>query len=254
LNTAVAILKSLLDFVQHQRGRFDEFEALGKRLCINEKYSEELRRPRHQNVRLQPLDLARGEEVVLTAKENFLTKSFLPCIDTLLVCLKSRINAYAGVCDRFGFLLNFPSMDPDSIMAAADNLLRFYSNDFDDTFGSELVQFQSFLSAFLDQKPTECTLERYMYSLLIEKDVVATFPNTTVALKIYLTLMITNSTGERSFSKMKLVKNLLRSSMGQERLNHLTVMSLESDILRQVDISDVLHIFATGKARKTVLP
>lgn len=43
-------------------------------------------------------------------------------------------------------------------------------------------------------------------------------PNIIVCLRILLTLPITVASGERSFSKLKIIKNYLRSSMAQQRL------------------------------------
>ena len=88
---------------------------------------------------------------------------------------------------------------------------------------------------------------------MFEKDVSATFPNVTVMLRIYLCLMVSNCSGERSFSKLKLIKSEHRTRMGQERLNWLSLMSIESDILRQIDFSDIIDDFANLKARKQLL-
>ena len=101
----------------------------------------------------------------------------MQCIDTLCVQLKSRLAAYGQVCNRFGFLLDFLTMQPGSIQAAAEKLTTFYSNDLDANFGDELLQFQAFLREFLHQKEEDCTMEQFMYSLIIDKDVQATFPN-----------------------------------------------------------------------------
>ena len=56
--------------------------------------------------------------------------------------------------------------------------------------------------------------------------------------------------GERSFSKLKLVKNYLRNTMGQDRLNSLTLLSIEHEQLRKLDFTSVINKFAALKARK----
>ena len=65
--------------------------------------------------------------------------------------------------------------------------------------------------------------------------------------------MISNATGERSFSKLKLIKNNLRSTMGQNRLVSLSLMSIECDIMRSIDFSDIINEFARRKARRVHL-
>jgi len=57
-----------------------------------------------------------------------------------------------------------------------------------------------------------------MYKLLSSLNLSQTFPIVEIALRIYLCMMVSNASGERSFSKLERVKGDLRSSMGQERL------------------------------------
>jgi hypothetical protein len=66
-------------------------------------------------------------------------------------------------------------------------------------------------------------------------------------------MMVSNASGERSFSKLGIVKGDLRSSMGQERLSMLALMSIEHDVLRSIDFTDTIEEFAIAKARKTAI-
>ena len=45
------------------------------------------------------------------------------------------------------------------------------------------------------------------------------YPNTAIAIRTFLTIPVTVATCERSFSKLKLIKNYMRSKMGQELLS-----------------------------------
>uniref|UniRef100_A0A452I851 HAT C-terminal dimerisation domain-containing protein n=1 Tax=Gopherus agassizii TaxID=38772 RepID=A0A452I851_9SAUR len=56
-------------------------------------------------------------------------------------------------------------------------------------------------------------------------------PNTAVALRILLTLPVSVASGEGSFSKPKLLKNYLRSTMSQNRLSGLALISIETLLL-----------------------
>lgn len=85
---------------------------------------------------------------------------------------------------------------------------------------------------------------------ILKNNLVETFPNITVALRILLTLPVSVASGERSFSKLELIKNYLRSSMGQERLNNLAIISIENEIVTSLDIGDLIHDFAYLKARQ----
>jgi hypothetical protein len=79
-----------------------------------------------------------------------------------------------------------------------------------------------------------------MYKLILENKLETVFPNIEVALRIYLSLMISNCSGERSFSILRYIKNSYRSSMGQRRLNDLILLSAEQDILRELDINSLI--------------
>ena len=76
------------------------------------------------------------------------------------------------------------------------------------------------------------------------------FPNITIVLRIFLTLPVSVASGERSFSKLKLIKNYLRSTMKEERLTDLSIISIESDILDSIDINDLIKNFVAAKARR----
>ena len=48
-------------------------------------------------------------------------------------------------------------------------------------------------------------------------------------------------------------KNHLRNSMRQQRLSDLTLLSIEYEKLEALDITDIIHKFATIKARKQTI-
>lgn len=84
----------------------------------------------------------------------------------------------------------------------------------------------------------------------MKNDLRATFPNAEVALRIYLSIMVSNASGERSFSKMKYIKNRLRTSMTNERLVNLTLLSIENKILKEISVDDIIDSFQLAKSRR----
>ena len=59
--------------------------------------------------------------------------------------------------------------------------------------------------------------------------------------------MVKNWKGERSFSKLKRIKNESPASRPstEDRLNNLTLMSIESDLLNDIDFNDIISDFAS---------
>ena len=58
------------------------------------------------------------------------------------------------------------------------------------------------------------------------------------------------TSGERSFSKLKLIKTYLRSTMAQDRLSSLTTFSIKNYIANQLDLTKIVKRFAEAKARR----
>ena len=66
--------------------------------------------------------------------------------------------------------------------------------------------------------PGNISTELFLYKLIVDKRVQDTFPNVAIALRMFLVLMVTNCSAERSFCKLKQIENRLRTSMTQGRL------------------------------------
>ena len=76
------------------------------------------------------------------------------------------------------------------------------------------------------------------------------FPNTCITYRILLTIPITIASTERSFSKLKLIKSYLRSTMSQERLSGLAILSIKKKILEELEYKILIRQFASQKERK----
>ena len=94
---------------------------------------------------------------------------------------------------------------------------------------------------------SECK-EIQMFRLINESKFMPAFPNVSVVFRLYLCLMISNCSGERSFSVLKRVKNQLRLSMGQKRLNSLALLCIENKLLERIDTDDTMKSFALSKS------
>jgi len=55
-----------------------------------------------------------------------------------------------------------------------------------------------------------------------------------IAYRILLTIRVTVNSVKRSFSKLRLIKSYLRSTMLQERLNGLAILSIKNEMLKKL--------------------
>ena len=76
------------------------------------------------------------------------------------------------------------------------------------------------------------------------------YGNLTRLMKIALTLPLTSTSAERAFSKLKLIKSRLRTTMRQERLESLMLMSIEDDLLEQLDVDKLVQLFVDMAPRR----
>ena len=74
------------------------------------------------------------------------------------------------------------------------------------------------------------------------------FPNVWIAYRILLTISVTVASVERRFSKLKLIKSYIRSTMSQERLNGLAILSIEKHMPEQIDFNSLIIDFLSKKA------
>ena len=86
--------------------------------------------------------------------------------------------------------------------------------------------------------------------LALLKDVdMSTYSKLLSAVVIFVTLPVTVASAERSFSKLKLIKNYLRSSISQDRMDSLAIISIENKEAWSLNMEKLIDKFAEKKAR-----
>ena len=82
----------------------------------------------------------------------------------------------------------------------------------------------------------------------------AAFPTLIKQLQIALTIAVSTAECERSFSALKRIKTFLRSTMSEQRLTNLALLSIETQISQNLPLDEVVDRFAAAdKNRKIVL-
>ncbi|XP_065654969.1 uncharacterized protein LOC136081569 [Hydra vulgaris] len=174
--------------------------------------------------------------------------------DSILTQIEWRFEAMSAVSSDFDFLNghSLSKSSVDELKTKAKNLSKIYKTDLDSSdFQSEMASFKYQAAAMMENFEKSSPMD--ILQLIHKYSLADAYPNTAIAIRIFLTLPVTFATCERSFSKLKIIKNYLRSTTGQERLSCLAVVSIEHEVVNALDFDDVISDIASKKARKVTL-
>ena len=154
-------------------------------------------------------------------------------MDNVIGGLTVRFSAAKQISDTFSFLWNYQKMSKEELKRKAAKLAEKHSKDIS---SEDLVQEMNHITMVHNANFGRKQLGALeLLNALPEYRLESIFPNLSVSLRMFLTAPATVASAERSFSKLKLIKNYLRSTMGQDCLNNLARLSIESDIAKQID-------------------
>ena len=125
-----------------------------------------------------------------------------------------------------------------------------YAVDVNADIGPEIFNLKMIhTSNFGPKSLSPLQLLQNMFSLSLK--LTTLFPNVCIALRIFfLSMPASVAFGERSFSKLKLVKKFLRTTTVQERLDYLARLSIETDLTQRCNFNEIIFSFAKQKARR----
>ena len=184
-------------------------------------------------------------------EDRFRSRVFYAVIDIASSQISSRFQSFYEVVGKFDLLhpQKLLAMSKKELQVASQNLIQIYP-ELEPSFYFELLQLRMSFENEIKNEPTMTIREFAELLFVTYHSAASAFPNVLTTLFIFLTLPVTTPAAERSFSKLKLIKNYLRSQMSQERLDDLAVLSIESDIAEQMNHSAVAKSFANAKVRK----
>lgn len=190
-------------------------------------------------------------------KATFRKNVYFYILDQAISSLNERFEQLVKYNDMFNFLYRPTEYEGDELLLlkhCKDLQLSLSDGDHSDLDGMQLFQELEIFKTILpeeEKKKIKSPLDMLCYISL--NRFIENFPNVTIALRILLTLPVTVAPGERSFSKLKIIKNYLRSTMSQERLVGLATMSIEFEVLNHLDVNSIVSEFAEKKARRVHL-
>lgn len=199
-----------------------------------------------------------SEEVQSSSEETFTREVFYPLVDNVLASLEKRSTVLKDHRKVWGFLSNVDVAQlsgKEDLKQSCLDLERHLTDEttnVSDINGIELYHELLHVSSILDhdnKKNIKVTPKDLLCKIKTTNST-DLFPNLWVALRVLLTIPVTVASAERSFSKLKLIKTYLRSTMAQGRLNSLAILSIENDIAKNLDFKEILRTFAHAKARR----
>jgi hypothetical protein len=187
--------------------------------------------------------------VELSEEESFRVNYFLYLVDQAVVSLKTRFEQYQQYESVFGFLFssqNLQLLDDTTLDSSCSHLEQILKHDEQfDVDGKELcLELRLLRNMLPGGKMGPIDILNFL------KGMNSCFPNTIIAYRILLTIPVTIASAERSFSKLKLLKSYLRSTMLQERLNGLALIAIENNLLDDIQYEDLIEEFASKKASR----
>lgn len=191
----------------------------------------------------------------VVSNEQFEREVFSYIIKVAMDSLSDRFEALKNHSELFSFLYDFEQYEKNrlngELMKSCKNLeVALSHNDKSDIEADELFAEFSVISTIL--KTISITHALDILNAIMQRNMENVVPNFVIALRILLTTPVSVASGERSFSKLKIIKNYLRNSMNMERLNDLTLISIEHEVAESINYDDIIDDFSNQKARKII--
>lgn len=187
----------------------------------------------------------------LSNKARFKLQFYDKLMENLLSAFETRFTSLMQANDNFSFLWGqkLNSLSSLEMRSHSIKLAAIYSTDFNPgEFAVEAEYLKSAIHPFSNSIQETSPLD--VLNILTREKLDSLFINCHTALRIFLTLPVTVASNERSFSKLKIIKNYLRSSMGQDRLSNLGIMSIEHERLGMIPRDEMIHQFCMLKCRR----
>jgi len=189
-----------------------------------------------------------NEEEILEGEKQFKITYFLMIIDMAVRSLKTRFEQLESFKELFGFSMSsttLKALDGPELKVCCTTLTVVFSQGGSSDFDlNDMISELSVLQFTLSDTPMTAM---EIFEFVTKADC---YPNVSIAYRILFTMPVTVASAERSFSKLKLLKNYLRSTMSQERLNGLATLCIEKRFLDEIDINTIINEFASRNVRK----
>ena len=205
LKAPCALFKTLQDFMENLRDKFEDVESCARNKMddVAQTYQSENRRTKRR--RAFP-DESTSSDMTFSGSRQMKVEAFLPVVNQICASLTQRCSAYKRICEEFSFLLEMAGNDKENILAGAKQSTDKYKDIFDQECTDEFEEFFDFTSKMqcenkctnsckhfnkeycpddhckeiCKKSPTELLIYLKKHSLIS-----SLFPNVTIALRLF---------------------------------------------------------------------
>ncbi|KAI4802931.1 hypothetical protein KUCAC02_006498 [Chaenocephalus aceratus] len=198
--------------------------------------------PRQKQKRLDSfvVESACGATSNPTTPGDFRGQLYYPCLDRMIQELTHR---FSDVGEEL--MSGIQACNPTTATFLSEDALKSLATHYKIQLKSEeLLVAKHFFKRRLEKEKVPDIATVFQ---IIDSDM---FPTLKAALQVALTIPVSSCSCERSFSALRHLHTWLRSTMGQERLNDLAIMSIAKDFLDAITPDDIIDRFAQLKPRR----
>ncbi|CAH2296492.1 zinc finger MYM-type 1-like [Pelobates cultripes] len=250
LEKCIVKLQGLKAFLADQRS-----EIVEKAICYATTMCKEMDISMERRGRVKLRKTMPGEKAKdagLTLPEE-MKRAMFECLDRFHHELEIRSQEIEKILSMFAVI------QPSSLVVATEKDIRNYTPKLTEIFDEfsnedifrEIERLRRHLEAAkISVEEAEKWTALQFLEFIVKWDYCESLPNLSLCLRFFLTLCVSIASCERSFSKLKLIKNFFRSTMSETRLTNLAILSIEHEYARKIGFDEVIDKFAEMKARR----
>ena len=193
------------------------------------------------------LDDGHGPAAFPTSIEEHYRPVYFEALDLITSCIKDRFDqpGYKTYSELETLILNAASGKPYD--KELKSVLDFYGTDLDPLLLPTHLEIfrQSFASA--EDVSLSAVIE---YFQKCSAPVLELMSQVAVLIKLILVMPASNASSERAFSSVRRIKSYLRSTMLQQRFNHLMLLHVHNDHTDGLKLVDIANEFITGSEHR----
>ena len=178
-----------------------------------------------------------GQRKPLNNSQSLKQNIYFPVIDLLLTEIGRRFNS-----TNIGIMKSVQACNPSSSTfldpSQLASLASFYNLD-TDLLATECLLAKRTLLGPQQNESIESVIDVYRLIIPLE----AAFPTLKKLLQISLTLAVSTAQCERSFSALKRIKTYLRTTMTEQRLTDISILSIERELSKKISLDTVVSKF-----------